>query len=882
MQTIDLSGAWQYQEDAQANYSFRGEKFPERAFLLPGSTCENRVGKKQEYYDHFSREAVQAPRERYEYIAPIWLQKEVDIPKEVEGKSILLFLERVNIASELWIDDTKIDRQRIELSTPHVYDLTGKLDAGRHLITLRIDNRNLLNLGDMASGYSIDTQGYWNGIIGRIELQYEEKIHIDDIQIYPEDGGIRVKMVGTSDVYLPLKPKDAVVELSVTTPDGRTLETKREEIQMWHSKDVNYFYYPIENVRVWNEFDPALYTLHVTYRCDGKSDEKAVRFGMRIVRKEGKRILLNDRPISLRGTTDCALFPDTGYPSMEIEVWRKRFEIIKEYGLNHVRFHAWCPPECAFRVADEMGLYLSVEMPLWLNYDVCPLEVGDDSIHRQYFMQEALAISKNYGNHPSFLMFSNGNENLGDFELLNDITTCVKAYDPRRLYTLTSNFEHPVLPCEDYFCAFRAAGRRLRLETLHDKAATSTSLDYEEAVAKMPVPILSFEMGQYCMYPDVNVIEQYNGNMLPVNFDAIQKNMEEKGVLHRLSDYVKASGEFAVRLYKEDIEAVLRTKNMGGFQLLSLTDYTGQKTATVGILDVQFRSKGLITPKAFREFCDEVVPLFKAKRILTSDEVLEAELDLYDFGKEAISDPEYCLTIFNGKDVFYECKTKETKVQIPLTAIKKSTKLTVSLEVNGHKNQWRIFVYVDPRRQVAETKERVRSKCLVPYIHTRQELEAIKLAGGYGIVTRECFEKPVTCNFTPAIWSPAFYACESHKFCGAMIDNEHPVFAQFPTDRYLDYQWQRLIDHAMGENLSSLSDKTDEFEEIRPLVEMVPNFVDNTPYSPLFEAKVGNAKLIFCGFDLDEEYPEARQLKASIEAYVSEKWDICKKEDETI
>lgn len=862
MKTIDLSGAWRYREDRQAEYQFCGERFPEGVFMLPGSTCDNRIGIKQEYYNSFSKEAVRAPRERYEYIAPLWLQKDVDIPDEAVGKSIRLFLERVNIASELWIDDKKIDRQIIALSTPHIYDLTGKLDAGRHQITLRIDNRDLLNIGEMASGYSIDTQGYWNGIIGKIQMQYEEKIHIDDVQIYPEDGGIRIKVVGASDVYLPLQYKDALAELTITVPDGRQLETKRETFRLCHSKEVNYFWYPLKNVRHWSEFDAAQYTLHIKYICDKKSDEKSIRFGMRTIRTEGKRILLNGIQISLRGTTDCAIFPDTGYPSMEIEVWRKRFEIIRSYGLNHVRFNAWCPPECAFTAADEMGLYLSVEMPLWLNYDVCSLEVGDDSIHRQYFMQEALAISKVYGNHPSFLMFSNGNENLGNFELLENITTCVKAYDPRRLYTLTTNFDHSILPCEDYLCAFQAGGRRVRLETLHDEAAYSTGLDYEEAVNSMPVPIISFEMGQYWMYPNVDLMELYKGNMLPVNLDAIKKHMEEKGIFHRLHDYIAASGDLAVKLYKEDVEAVLRTKNMGGFELLSLSDYTGQNTATVGILDVKFRSKGLITPEEFRGFCDEVVPLFKAKRILTNDEILEAKLDLYDFGKEKISNPEYSLIIMNGSNVFYKCKTRETKVSIPLTEIKESTELTVSLEVRGHRNQWSVFVY-------ANNYTLTFGEHRIHYINTHQELEKISQTGGYGIVTRECFENSVNCNFIPAIWSPAFYPSESHKFCGAIIDNVHPIFKNFPTGRYPDYQWKKLLENAMGENISCIYCKTKGYEEIKPIVEMVPNIMDNTQYSPLFEAKIGKAKLLFCGFDLDEKYPEARQLKNSIENYVS-------------
>lgn len=182
MKILDLSGNWSYKtdhEDLGTQKEYYKDTFELGCFMLPGSACENGIGKKQEYFNELTKEAVRAPREKYEYIAPLWLQREIVVPEEFEGKCIRLFLERVNIASELWIDGEKIGRQIVELSAPHIHNLTGKLTAGKHILTLRIDNRNLLNIDTMASGYSIDTQGYWNGIVGKIELQCEDVFHID-------------------------------------------------------------------------------------------------------------------------------------------------------------------------------------------------------------------------------------------------------------------------------------------------------------------------------------------------------------------------------------------------------------------------------------------------------------------------------------------------------------------------------------------------------------------------------------------------------------------------------------------------------------------------------------------------------------------------------
>ncbi len=855
MERLDLSGIWKYRTDYADSgiiNEYYKEKFELDGFVLPGSTCDNSIGKKQEYYDELTREALRAPREAYEYIAPLWLQKEIDVPKEFEGKSLKLFLERVNIASELWIDGEKIGRQIIELSAPHIYNLTGKLTAGKHEFTLRIDNRNLLNMDIMASGYSIDTQGYWNGIIGRIELICEDIFHLENIQVYPKENGIDVRLIEISDVHSPFERRNGEIEISVTAPDGRIFETKYFSRELFNSRQVEYLSYEMEDIKYWDEFNPELYTLNVKFKCEGMSDEKSVKFGMRTIRTENKQILLNNKPIALRGTTDCAINPLTGYPSTDIDVWRRKFEIIKSYGLNHVRFHAWCPPESAFCAADEMGIYVSVEMPLWLNRDVCAIEVGEDCIHREYYSKEALNISKTYGNHPCFIMFSNGNENMGDFELLEDIITQIKAYDKRRIYTLTTNFDHPVLPCEDYLCAYEAGGNKIRIQDIHDIVANGTNVDYNKAVNDVSVPIISFEIGQYCVYPDVDIIEKYTGNMMPANFDVIRKSMNKKGIYNKLREYVKASGDLAVRLYKEDIEAALRTKNFGGFELLSLSDYTGQYTATVGILDVFFNSKGLIEPEQFKQFCNSVVPLFKAKRIFKNTEMIEATLDLYDYGQTRVENPVFELMIYNDGELFYRIATTDNHVSIPLDKIQKSSQLRVELRVGEYTNSWNIYVFVE--KEIEKD---------VKVIKTKEEFEEIIQTGGSAIMTADSIKNLIEGSFIPVFWSPVHFP--SQKPCGAIIDNTHPVFTEFPTEKYPDYQWKELLDNSKSVDISVFG------KDFKPIVENVSNFADNTPNSPLFEFKIKNANILFCGFDLNAKDTVSKQLKSDIYNYVDSK-----------
>ena len=853
MQIIDLSGSWNYRTDEKDNgiqEQYYNQEFVSSPFLLPGSTCDNHIGTPAQYHEEFNPQTVRAPRERYEYVGPLWLQKKIAIPQSFQDQTICLFLERVNMASRLWIDGIQIDRQVISFGTPHIYDLTRHLTPGKHTITLQLDNRNLLNLDTMSSGYSTDTQGFWNGILGKIQLICEPPFHLENIQVYPDDSGILVKTVQTCDIYSPLERGQAAIELTATGPDGKSYPMRSFSCELFTSRQVNYFRYDMEDFIPWNEFHPALYTLTVKYTYKDSTDEKQVTFGMRTIQSQGNQLMLNHTPLSLRGTVNCAIYPLTGYPPTDYETWKKHFGILQSYGLNHVRFHTWCPPENAFLAADRLGMYLSVEMPLWLNKDVCTLECGDDPIHRSFFHQEAEAISRTYGNHPSFLMFANGNENMGDFSLLEDITTQIKALDNRRLYTLTSNFDHPILPCEDYLCAFEAGGHKIRIQDLHDEVGKDTSLTYEAAVNDVPVPIISFETGQYCTYPDLDIMNKYTGNMVPVNYYSIKKHMEKCGVSNRMKDYAKASGDLAVKLYKEDIEAVMRTHHMGGFQLLALTDYTGQDTATIGILDAFFESKGFISPAEFRNFCGPVVPLFKAKRIFTVGEILHAQLDLYDYGEKAIPDPTYKITLSKEDQVLFTAKTTDSQIDIPLDFISHAMEVKVTLSVEQYQNTWRIFVF--PKTEKTQNPT---------VLNSLTQVKELLENGGTGILTPALLKESIQGSFIPVFWSPMFFPTTNP--CGAIIHQEHPIFQDFPTKHYPDYQWKGLLENSRSIDFSDFP------ADFTPIVEMVPNYADNTPSTSLWEAKIGKARILFCGFDLSKEDPASVQLKHAVHTYVN-------------
>ncbi len=855
MKILNLAGSWRFAADEQ-NQGYAQEyyrkRLPGEGFMLPGSACENGIGKKQEWYQDLNRDTVRCLREKYSYTGALWLQREICVPEEFRDRYITLYLERVNIASELWIDGEKIDRQIISLSAPHIYRLTGRISPGPHTVTLRIDNSDLIHMDGMASGYSLDTQGIWCGIIGKIELRCEEIFHISNLQLFPNRQSVTVRLTAAGDCPNFRDRKQVKVRLTAFRPDGTSFAAAEYDRVLFQSRQILHLEYPMDGeITYWDEFHPAVYTMKAELVYGESVNRHAETFGMRTVEAKGREFLLNGRPIALRGTLDCGIHPLTGYPPVSEAEWEWKFRQIKQYGLNHVRFHAWCPPEAAFAAADRVGIYLQAEMPLWLNRDVCALETGDDPAHALFYHREALNISRFYGNHPSFLFFSNGNELMGDFEMLEQLTEQIKALDGRRLYTLTSNFDRPVTPADDYFSAFEANGMGIRAQMYADVISEHTRLSYQEQVENMPVPIVSFEVGQYCVYPDVDSVKDYSGCMMPVNFEVIRRSMTAAGVYPMLSEYIKASGRLAALLYKEDIESVLRTERMGGFQLLGISDYTGQCTATVGILDAFWKSKGIIEPEEFREFCSPVVPLLMADRVFTSDECLDAQFMLYDYGEEFRESITFTLNLYAEGRLLKSLCTDERHVKVPLDFIRRPSVLEAELLAGGHKNRWNLYVY--PSGDI---------ECAVPVLKADSlELEELLIKGGRAVVTADGLNKPIQGTFTPVFWSPAYFP--SDNSCGVLCDSGHPALQDFPTERYGGFQWRHPLEHSLGAPLTGFP------EGFSAIVEPVPNFVSNIRRSPLFEARVENAEILFCGFDLSVEEKTVKQLKNSIYRYVS-------------
>ena len=822
-QRIDLSGEWIV---SAHNSQFSTLNSP---IVLPNTLDGAGIGEANILTPALTKPQLSRLTRKHSFIGQATYQREVTITKELANKPLELLLERVMWRSRLLIDGKDLGQIQESLVSPHVFSIKG-LSEGKHTLTLIIDNSKLheISVDNLAHSYTNDTQIMWNGVLGRMELSVVPTM--SDIQVYPDidNSRISVKVKADNPMFLL---------------DGNRINATK-------TADGDYLI-PIINMKLWNEFTPNLYQLTV---MDGKQ-QKTVSFGMRSFKAKGNRLLINGKPTFLRGTLECCIFPLTGTPPTDERGWMKVFTTAREYGLNHLRFHSWCPPEAAFRVADKMGFYCQVELPNW------SLKVNQDSATAKFLYQEFDNIIRNYGNHPSLCIISCGNELQPDFKFLNELTHYMKTQDSRHLYvTSTFTFEkgHGVKqePEDDIFITQWTDKGWVRGQGVFDERVPDFKSDYREAAKDITVPLVSHEIGQYSVYPNVREIEKYTGVLDPLNFKAIRNDLQQKGLLHKADDYLKASGKLAAILYKEEIERAMKTPQQSGFQLLDLHDFPGQGTALVGLLDAFWDSKGLVEPQRFREVCAPVVPLAMFdKAVWKADETFTASIDIANYSLESMVGKQICWQLSDEKGEIYAEGTGK-HINAPLNKVleAKRFELIVSIKDTPWRNRWNIWVY--PEVEMPHDKQ------ILVTSDIEEAVKALKKEKKVLFSPKKETVKGLEGKFLPVFWSPVHFPKQAGTM-GLLCDPRHPALASFPTDMHSDWQWWNLVKRSRVMVLDSIA-------QVSPIVESVDNFVNNRRLAQIFETRIGKGCLIFSSIDLltDSSLPELRQMQYSLLKYM--------------
>ncbi len=831
------------------------------------------------------------------YLGAAWYQRDIEIPTNGNGKHFTLFLERVHWKSTVWLDETEIGSD-ISLSTPHEFDL-GNVTPGKHRLTIRVDNRTQLPVaGHLLDSHSLsDALGAaWNGIVGKIELRATPLVWIEDVQIFPdfEKKSARVKIkignvtekTGSGTIAFGFAPfpfrKNAVIARPLMLqPEKIAWETNQTSSEFTLS--LNFF------GQTWSEFNPDLGNLLINFQSGSDVDSRTIQIGLREITTHDKDILINGRPVNLRLTHFGGDFPLTGYPAMDVASWKKIIQACKDYGLNGIRFHSWCPPEAAFAAADEMGFYLQPECGLWADFG--------NAATREFLTNETARILKAYGNHPSFILLSPSNEPRNYSRFTPQWAAENYAQDPRRLYSAATGWADPsqVNGGAQFATLVRFGDGQLR------NSPGWFGRDYADALTDVHIPVLAHEVGQWCAYPDFDVMKKFTGlprqsgaaagYLQPGNYDIFKYIAEQNGVLDEDKDFAWASGKFQLACYKEEIEANLRTPGLAGFQLLDLHDYLGQGTALIGVLDAFWESKGYVTPEEFRKFCGPVVPLARlTKRVFTTADKFEVPVEVANFGKKILNENMTFWAIEDENNEFVAsgnlpATTIPIQKNVLLGTISadlsklpapKQYKLVVIGEPEivdstfgppSYINDWNFWLYP---AQVEDSKT---SDVLVTSVWSNAEK---KLAAGGKVlfVPTAADLDPAKCppmKNVPVFWNiqmtvrpPQNRSPRFDAMLGLLCDTNSPALAEFPTDKNCDWQWTQLINGVRSVNLTAAP------RELKPIVWAIDDWNRNWKLGVIFECNVGTGRLLVSVINLNDERggSELKQLRRSLLDYM--------------
>ena len=841
MMKIDLSGQWQVKLDAEKQETMP-QAYPE-TMMLPGTTSAAGLGMPN------PAKETGCLTDAYRFEGAVWFMRTFTAG-DWTGEQTMLTLERTR-KTTVYLDGRPIGHQE-SLCTPHRYFLP-PVHAGEHTLVIRVDNTEYPTRGGHLT--SPDTQSNWNGITGEISLTVAHTL-LTDLTVRPDlrRGCLRVHghIIGAPDGVA-----------------GIVLPGQMEHL-LPYRRGVLDGECPLKgNEAFWDEAHPEIHTISI----DLDGDVYETTFGLRDVRTVGRRLLINGRETFLRGKVDNLLYPKTGYTPTDVASWMTILGIAKEYGINHYRYHTACPPDAAFTAADLLGVYMAPELPFWGTVAE-EGEEGYDERERDFLFQEGFRILREYGHHPSFLWLSLGNELWGSKDVLNRMMRAYREADDTKLYSSGANnyqFVPDVLDEENVFVGVRLGRERLIRgsyamcdapqgivqttapesvsnydasivpETLGQSGEAGKvqiqygtgvkEVDAQSADALIPdVPVISHEVGQYVFYPDFSEISHYTGPLKPRNIEAMRENLERAGLYGEHEAFFRQTGHLAVDCYKREIETLLRSREVSGFQLLDLQDYTGQGTALVGVLNAMMENKGLISAEEWRVFCAGTVVLGEfASFTGMMGEDIRFDVQISECDPEKQHTCIRC-TLMDGERELYACDvtpgerqgrlTDAVSVTFPAECYRDAmqeriTGLTVALTLaDGTRNHYPIWLI--PQVDIRITREGIeKDGRMVTFVSAEEK------ADGAAIVVPSA-EGQLPAEYCTDFWCYPMFRSISESMgkpvpvgtMGLSIDTASPLLKRFAQEDYTTPAWHAILQTAHVQRLPA---------DIRPAVQMIDN-----------------------------------------------------------
>jgi beta-galactosidase len=865
-QRIDLNGSWQFRTDPQNQGERDGwhsapttsDRTFDRTLTVPGSWQAQGVGEPRGFM-------------RHDYAGPAWYRRTVAIPATWRGQSITLRIGGAHRYTTVFLNGQKLGEHR-GFSSPFTFDATAAARPGAdNVIAIRIENPGAAPVEgprEQEPHYPTGLLNYignWGGIYGSVALQATDPVRIEQLYVRPDIAAsaatfvVRVKNGGasayTGDLKVAIAPKyqgSARVEV----PAGGSTDA---EIRV-----------AMPNATLWSPDQPHLYTAAISLGTGKRAlDRIEERFGLRQFATKGNVLLLNGKPLYLRGYGDDNIEVLTGFPPSSRAVFLERLKLARSFGFNAVRFHSMTPPEEYFHAADEAGLLVMAELPAAYTQYVLP--------HKEFLREELERVVMSYRNRPSFLSLAFGNE----FNL-----TWLKTDEERKAFLAT-------------VADFYAFAKKLHPDGLllsndgYVMKPTDLVSHYERGLPDLPT--VKHEFGEYyCSLPDISLIDKFTGLYLPEWLQVKKKWVDENGLAGEYGTYVRNSMRLQQLGRKYQIERVRRQQDVTGYHYWLIVDYpggTGEGDSwEEGWFDYFWQPKG-ITPRDGQEINAALLPLIGAgvgDRSLWNNGGKTIDVIISNYGQSDLRDAPLSWKLLDGTQTVASGKSSVT---VPMGTVKKlsplsldklpgsaARKLELVVDVNGSAtNRWTFWSFPSEGRldrssaPVHSTVRWAGINRLYPFVRSEvapdsnallitssldeSALAHLRAGGRVWLMAEQGTIQPRT--------NVAFFPAAGGAQ-GTVIRN-HPALEGFPHEGFADLQFFNLMDGAVPVPLDKWAK---DFQPIVGGIRTTAGFLAKTKnlsrVGYVFEGKVGQGRLLVTTLrfreHLDEAYPEAIAL----------------------
>ena len=422
---ISLCGEWDFttferegrDENPQRNgiwgKFYCGENWKHaRKIVVPGCWEAQGVGKPEMGHSWDAKWDDEPKPLRHVYMGSGWYLRRAAIPSSWAGKRVWLKIGGIRALGHVWVNDRQVAIVNNFCGT-YKFEVTDLVCPGGEVkVVIEADNRPPSRKGQMSALHR------WGGVYRGVEFEATPQTYVDDVWIRGDFdrrcAQVEVEVVG--------EQRNDSLSLRATIED----ETKEIALRSAPAPSAYTLEIPLRNFRPWSPEHPNLYTGVIELVSNGVVVQmRRERFGVRKLEVRGKDLHLNGKPFFIRGFGDVFVYPLTGHSPADVDVHRRHFEVARKAGFNFVRLHTHCELPEYFEAADELGILIEAELPYYS--DVTTEGFAFDP------RRDVAELWRNYRRHPSFAVYSMGNEGSFGPDLDRALHQYVKGMDPDRL-----------------------------------------------------------------------------------------------------------------------------------------------------------------------------------------------------------------------------------------------------------------------------------------------------------------------------------------------------------------------------------------------------------------------------------------------------------------